>query len=378
MGPRSKKGGGKDWSLPSEVEADSIFIAVSVLGTGSGESIVVNICDKFIGIVDCCEELLPPNAHDWHSGVLGTILSQCHDPVFGFVLLTHPHLDHFAGMERVYRALGGSARRISLFQGITEYELIELFRIQQTIPEIGARAYKFYKRFGSLLDVFENELTTFQRSRAGDATALASFVVRDRVGNAVPVEINCLAPSADDCSAFLSQARLSSVLALSLGTNASLRQQCNRVSVVCRIDFGATRVLLGGDAEHATWRQIKAKHAPAKLQSNIVKISHHGSPTGVDKDLVGVLSKGKNTRESTVALVTPSFTHKLPKAEVLDLLRDHFDEVIVTCQPPDGTHGNIDKLRLRFPQARDMSALPVVPKRLTTVTFDAKGNRIDS
>lgn len=369
-----------DWSLPAQLDVDSFFVSVSVLGTGRGESIVVNICNKFVGIIDSCEELLPQKGGDWRCGVLGNLLSPCMDPVFGFVLLTHPHFDHFAGMDRLYRALAPIARRVCLFQGVTEYELINLFRKQEALPDLSARAYKFYQRYGNLLKVYEEELSTYQRARVGDATTLASFTVRDARGSAVQVNITCLAPSADDCDAFLNQVRASSVLSIGLGPTATLRQQCNRVSVVCRIDFGGTRILLGGDAEHISWNQIKEKYPRELLHANLVKISHHGSPTGVSEELATLLSKGKNAGEDnagedTVALVTPSFSHRLPKPEIVSLLQRHFDEVIVTREPV-ASGQDLAPLRLRFPTAKDIVTLPEFSKHVTTVTFDASGNKI--
>lgn len=363
------------WYLPSEFDAEKLLIVVSVVGTGRGESIILNICQRFVGIVDSCEEILPQNASNWRMGLMKHALSACIEPVFGFVLLTHPHYDHFAGMERIFRVLQDRALRIVLFQGTTEYELAEIFRAQQAVADRGRTAYQFYKRFASLLRVYHEDLSAPQRARAADNTVLASFTVRDAEGNTVPVNISCLAPSEDDCKTFLDQTRTSSILNMGLGTSLRLRQQCNRISVITRVDFGKTRIMLGGDAEHGSWRQVLSKYPREQLESNLVKISHHGSPTGTSRELAAVLSKGESSNQDTIALVTPSFSHHLPTPAVLEVLREHFDEVIVTRErgePP----GDVDRFRGRFPAAKNVVALPGRSPQVVSVVFDAFGNRV--
>lgn len=364
-----------DWVLPRtiDVSPEELFIEVSIVGTGKGESVVVNFCNRLVGIVDCCEEILPRKEH-WREGMLGQVLAKCPDPVFAFIVLTHPHLDHFAGMDRLFKAVAREVKRVCLFQGVTEYELAELFRVQRATPQIGKTPYKFYQRFKTVLEVFERELSTYQRLRASDALTLLDL--RFRSGDqAVDVRVRCLSPSADDCRTFMQQARTSSVLAMGLGSSASLRQACNSVSVVTVIDFGGTRILLGADAEHSTWNQILRKNSLTDLRSNLLKVSHHGSPTGMNAALAAALSKGRGGAENTVAVVTPAFRHQLPTDDVLAHLRAHFDETIQTCEntPPLAA---TERLRARFTNARNVTAVARGAATVTTIAYDSGGRRV--
>ncbi len=54
------------------------------------------------------------------------------------------------------------------------------------------------------------------------------------------------------------------------------RSDVNANSVVLRIDFGAVRILLTGDAEHDTEARLLARD-PEALRAQVLKVAHHGS-----------------------------------------------------------------------------------------------------
>ncbi len=85
----------------------------------------------------------------------------------------------------------------------------------------------------------------------------------------------------------------------------------NNRSVVLKIVYGETSVLFTGDAEAAVERQLTHRYGEF-LQSDILKISHHGSITSSSAEFVSVVSP-------SVALISVGFRNKFhhPSAIVL-------------------------------------------------------------
>ena len=77
----------------------------------------------------------------------------------------------------------------------------------------------------------------------------------------------------------------------------------NDGSVVARLSYGKTSVMLTGDATTLTEKIILSENFPAKLQSGILKIGHHGSRTSTSASFVkavtpvyAMISDGKNNK----------------------------------------------------------------------------------
>jgi competence protein ComEC len=98
----------------------------------------------------------------------------------------------------------------------------------------------------------------------------------------------------------------------------------NETSIVFRLVYGDTAVLLTGDAVIANEYEM-VSHGDM-LRANILKAGHHGSKTSTGNDFVqsvqpefGVLSYGCNNR----------YGH--PHKEVLDVLNKHNVQILGTC-----------------------------------------------
>jgi competence protein ComEC len=90
--------------------------------------------------------------------------------------------------------------------------------------------------------------------------------------------------------------------------------ESNASSIVLQLAYGETRFLLTGDAPSSVERYLAAQHGNT-LQSDVLKVGHHGSQTSSDRTFVevvdpsyGVISAGKDNR----------YGH--PHDEVLDTL----------------------------------------------------------
>jgi competence protein ComEC len=101
----------------------------------------------------------------------------------------------------------------------------------------------------------------------------------------------------------------------------------NNDSLVLRLHFGERTILLPGDAEKQTERQLLAENSPGTLRADVLKIGHHGSKNSTTPDLlaavrpkIGVISAGKDN----------PYGH--PSAELLERLKNAGVRILRTDQ----------------------------------------------
>ncbi len=77
----------------------------------------------------------------------------------------------------------------------------------------------------------------------------------------------------------------------------------NDGSIVARLVYGNTSVMLTGDATKMTEQIVMAENSPSKLKSNILKVGHHGSHTSTSAEFIqevapayALISDGKNNK----------------------------------------------------------------------------------
>ena len=103
----------------------------------------------------------------------------------------------------------------------------------------------------------------------------------------------------------------------------------NDVSVVLKITYGDSTVILGGDLEDEGWKEVVEEYGEANLKASAVKVSHHGSENGYcDRLWEHFAAAGK-----PIAVIAPAHRYKLPKPAALTLISSHADTIVATCQP---------------------------------------------
>ncbi len=136
---------------------------------------------------------------------------------FEYAVFTHPHEDHIGGADDV----------------VNKYDIENVI-----MPDVDYDTAN-YRR---LLDALENSPET----NVIEAQSGKSYKVGD-------LELNVLAP------------------------NSSKYSSTNDYSVVIRAVYFNTSVMLTGDAEELSENEILGKYSPAMLDSDILKVGHHGS-----------------------------------------------------------------------------------------------------
>jgi competence protein ComEC len=115
------------------------------------------------------------------------------------------------------------------------------------------------------------------------------------------------------------------ILAPDSAWTAGLRNP-NAASVVVRLEYGGTSVLLSGDAEAAEEEWLLARD-PAQLRADLLKVAHHGSSTGTTEPWVEAV----RPRAALVSVAARNF-YGHPDPVVMRRLRDAGASVLRTDQ----------------------------------------------
>jgi hypothetical protein len=111
----------------------------------------------------------------------------------------------------------------------------------------------------------------------------------------------------------------------------------NKISIGLVIEFGLTRVILGGDIEIASWRRVREQVARAKLSAHVVKVSHHGSVNGYCDGLWDDFAAS----QPPIALLTAYRSRRLPRRIAIQHIKEHAPHVYSTnqaaCKPTTET-----------------------------------------
>lgn len=97
----------------------------------------------------------------------------------------------------------------------------------------------------------------------------------------------------------------------------------NNHSIVLRLNFGARKILLTGDIEKETERELL--NAPAFVQTDVIKVAHHGSLTSSTEEFVS--AAGAKLAVISVGRESP-FGH--PRAEIIERWKQSGAQVMTT------------------------------------------------
>ncbi len=111
---------------------------------------------------------------------------------------------------------------------------------------------------------------------------------------------------------------------------AGTRSDANSNSVIVRLVAGKTRILLTGDAEEETESQLLGLD-PSRLQSDVLKVAHHGSKYATSSHFLSVVSP-----KAAVISCGKNNKYGHPASETLDRLKQGAIEVLLTNK-----HGEI-------------------------------------
>jgi len=347
------------------VVATSGHLTLTFIGGGYGESILLDVGGSILGVIDCCTPLFQRDRRFRRSNFLVDALARSPQARIAFVLLTHPHHDHYQGLAELLQTYSERVDRVVLFEGVTRTQLLRVLREDAEAKLCSRTALAAFAHYEEVLRVWEQEIPAEAKIRAADGTLIyeAAVAVRGRK-NHIPLRIRALSPSPDDVDEFLGQTKVLSTLE---GEGTRNPQNCNIVSVVLVVDFGETRVVLGADAHSRGWRQILSKNPDGALACDVFKVSHHGSREGNDFRLEGL---ARPSSGATCAVVVPFVRERLPDQGVMNALRSAFDCVALSASDPVDMRPASRVARAELPFVQNLRALPRFRSCAWQVTLD--------
>ena len=223
-----------------------------------------------------------------------------------FVCLTHPHDDHYLGMAKLMEEFKPAEFwRFGCLSHEHVRRLLKYYELRAgaaKIEELSQSANELIDVFGKALEGAKNK--TMDVCRANSRTNPHP----KRSEKPTAYKIECLSPTGRQIE------RYEGAVWECIGPDGRIakklsRSQHNDISLVLKITYGNTKIILGGDLEKTGWEEVVEDAGESDLSVCTVKVSHHGSENGYCDRLwehfagaIDVIrNKGYNSRMMTYA-----------------------------------------------------------------------------
>ena len=274
------------------------MLGIHVLNVGHGDSIVLELPDGSWGIVDCKDDS-PPDEPTALRFLRARNIQR-----LAFVCLTHPHHDHFSGLPRILEHYGDRVDEMWCFR-IDSHHWKNFLTTQKNAATTPSK-FQSYEQLRTIFKRLKQMMDNQNRLQLLDANHKTL-----KFGEA---EVDCLAPYPKELSRYHS-----SLARLAEHPDQNTADE-NQLSVVLRLKYGQSTVVLGSDATTSSWTDIVKESEKQKksLASLLVKVSHHGSKEGFNKRAWERMASYGVTQ----AAISAGSQYGLPHRSVIDALRD--------------------------------------------------------
>ena len=240
---------------------------------GHGDSIAIKFPSGEWGLIDCCK-----NTNEIEPNVLKFLKKQDVKRL-SFICITHPHEDHFYGIDNVVEYFGADNIDKFILYGIMTGSSNE------TDPN------------SSLLKALKEYLSPLSAKKRKEKMLIANKGLNFSIDE---VSIDCYNPN-DIIRADLQ-----------LASYIKTRQSFNKLSIVLLLKYNDVKVLFTGDAEPNNLLKNE------ELLCDVVKIPHHGSK---NNNTNAVLNSIVRPNTST-SIISAGKLYQLPDQEVVSYLEN--------------------------------------------------------
>lgn len=307
-------------TLPAPVDLggldqlDRSRMHVFVAGPGKGEGIAVALPGRGWILIDGAQaDLGPPSLR----AIFERWRSSADEPV-ELCLLSHPHDDHVDGFAEIVEAL--VPKRIALAGTATSPRYVDILK-DAPLPRARDQELKATKVRAAFAAIRTWEDRQNHAAEGVCRSGTALFAAEN-------VSVHVLSPPEDALTSYLKECEKDPKY---------LKSDANRYSIVLRVRFGRTEVILPGDlpttvagtAVSPGWNELTT-YDPALSDHAMVKVAHHGSAEAFHRD---VMTTGPC---DGAWVVTPFNSSRLPnvaKADGLPRLVQAREQVYLTAVP---------------------------------------------
>ncbi|MFC1757226.1 ComEC/Rec2 family competence protein [Planctomycetota bacterium] len=300
------------------------WLEVHVFGSNvQGEGIVIKLPDGGFGVVDACfnGDIADPEGNPIVQMLRGSNVNN-----LSFVCLTHPHADHFYGLSHIIHEFNPGEFWIpavmtpeSLRQILVK-EQIEAERIEDELNRQPKAKSKRRRYAEELSRVFQ--LARGIPSRRGN---LRTELYPSPSQKSPDIRISALSPCAEEVSAYeVTLRHCFDENNLPRAKMPALKH--NRISLGLLLECRSFSVVLSGDMEKNNWNAAVREFGAERLSAKLVKISHHGSKTGMTDESWDAFS----SREKPTAVFTNFSRSSLPEADVINRIGQHASQIHAT------------------------------------------------
>lgn len=299
-------------------------LSVAVFGPGSGEAILIQLPNGQMGVVDGCRE--PSDPLTGVGDPVHRLLKVMDIQELAFVCMTHAHDDHYRGLATLLRSYSDRIAHV-WWGGERELKFERRWRDSlRRSKKVGSKGDPTRQvpriddedHLTELIEELVKSLWCSKRRTQSfsDVKRLAEIGSGDD-----RVKIRGLGPSTFD---------LHRALRNELDKSTSVRTfNPNAVSGALLIQWGDTRVLLGGDqlegkSEKEGWKAV-LRHIPRPL--TLIKVAHHASEEAHHEPIW--------QPEPKLAIVTPyqcAAGDQPPKSNMLERL-SQLSPLVLTAEP---------------------------------------------
>jgi beta-lactamase superfamily II metal-dependent hydrolase len=329
-------------------------LEVHVFGADEGESILIKFPTGKWGVVDCYASSKDPSSNE----PLKFLQDRNVEEIY-FACLTHPHTDHYSGIEHI---LDKIPVQQFWYPGVMTLEHLKSIAKLEAQQQSATTATQYDSK---LIDLFEK--VNLRTLKSGLSIRRLSLGLNLGTDKDLGVRIESLAPSGDEAHRF--DQSLTRCFNNGRLLEKKTQSEINRCSVALSLFFASQRLVLGGDVEKKGWRDLLQQQSHLATNASVVKVAHHGSRTGRSENLWSTYAKDTSKR---VAVLTPYWKHRLPCPAVITEIRDmgytlYSTSQIARPQQPFTPYQSLAKLVNSSPSTAKKSGC-------VSIEIDSRGN----